>query len=233
MKRAAGMFRLRWVGFTLIELLVVIAIIAILAAILFPVFARAREKARTAKCQANLKQIALGVLMYAQDYDEKFRGWRGAALSPSYCNNPNTAMWFHHLIHPYVKNWDLFICPTTLWNNGANCQWWIPDVKPYGTSYAFNCPVSADMGEDIKFPQIKRPADLAMVADGVWACMRPWRRGGGCGTDYIEPHSGGVNVAYFDGHVKWISSQKFWAPDRTTMRTYLPWTNSDSFPPGW
>jgi prepilin-type N-terminal cleavage/methylation domain-containing protein len=58
-------------GFTLIELLVVIAIIAILAAILFPVFARARENARRASCQSNLKQIALGVFMYNQDYDEK------------------------------------------------------------------------------------------------------------------------------------------------------------------
>ena len=58
-------------GFTLIELLVVIAIIAILAAILFPVFAKAREKARTASCQSNLKQLALGAMMYAQDYDER------------------------------------------------------------------------------------------------------------------------------------------------------------------
>ncbi|MFQ6098945.1 MAG: DUF1559 domain-containing protein, partial [Armatimonadota bacterium] len=64
--------RHRTVGFTLIELLVVIAIIAILAAILFPVFSRAREKARQASCQSNLKQLALGFLMYAQDYDEKF-----------------------------------------------------------------------------------------------------------------------------------------------------------------
>ena len=63
-------------GFTLIELLVVIAIIAILAAILFPVFAKAREKARSASCESNLKQISLAVLMYAQDYDEKFpRDW--------------------------------------------------------------------------------------------------------------------------------------------------------------
>ncbi len=58
-------------GFTLIELLVVIAIIAILAAILFPVFARAREKARTASCSSNVKEMQLGVLMYAQDYDER------------------------------------------------------------------------------------------------------------------------------------------------------------------
>jgi len=94
-------------GFTLIELLVVIAIIAILAAILFPVFARAREKARQASCQSNLKQLALGVMMYAQDYDERFptryyvpTGW-------------TSGFQWSNVIEPYVKNWDLFKCPST------------------------------------------------------------------------------------------------------------------------
>ena len=74
--------RMRERGFTLIELLVVIAIIAILAAILFPVFARARENARKSTCQSNLKQIMLGVLQYAQDYDERLPiyRWRNAAI---------------------------------------------------------------------------------------------------------------------------------------------------------
>ncbi|MCX7597678.1 MAG: DUF1559 domain-containing protein, partial [Armatimonadetes bacterium] len=69
-------------GFTLIELLVVIAIIAILAAILFPVFARAREKARQASCTSNLKQIAMAHLMYAQDYDEMLPGHGNDAVAP-------------------------------------------------------------------------------------------------------------------------------------------------------
>ncbi len=72
-------------GFTLIELLVVIAIIAILAAILFPVFARARENARKANCQNNLKQIATGLLMYAQDYDERFGLASGYGTTPPDC----------------------------------------------------------------------------------------------------------------------------------------------------
>ncbi len=225
-------------GFTLIELLVVIAIIAILAAILFPVFSRVREKARTASCKSNLKQMALGVLMYSQDYDERFRGWRGYVLhaDPHPCALQDSAVWYHHLIQPYVKNWQLYICPSTRWERGKNCGFWAPFAKPYGTSYAFNCPVGRAFvwGEDIVFPTIKRPSDLAMIADGVWGCMRPWMRpGGGCGTDYIEPHIDGVNVAYFDGHVKWIKSLKFWAPDHSTMWNYLPWVNADSYPPGW
>src|SRR5438105_7215904 len=85
-------------GFTLIELLVVIAIIAILAAILFPVFAQAREKARQTSCISNLKQIALGSLMYSQDYDEKFfSGW-GSGGGPE----PGVIVW-RVAILPYVK----------------------------------------------------------------------------------------------------------------------------------
>ena len=84
-------------GFTLIELLVVIAIIAILAAILFPVFAKAREKARQASCQSNLKQLALACLMYAQDYDEHFTGWLVRVRAAAGCGNADSTAWYHHI----------------------------------------------------------------------------------------------------------------------------------------
>lgn len=93
-------------GFTLIELLVVIAIIAILAAILFPVFARAREKARQASCQSNCKQLALGMLMYVQDYDEVFPVWNRFVGSNTRPPAPAAA------IYPYVKNTQLNVCPS-------------------------------------------------------------------------------------------------------------------------
>ncbi len=107
-------------GFTLIELLVVIAIIAILAAILFPVFARAREKARGASCASNCKQLALAVLMYAQDYDQKY------PLSVPGCvvyQGAKPYQWWM-LIYPYVKNGQLFMCPSSavdVINDGGGC----------------------------------------------------------------------------------------------------------------
>jgi prepilin-type N-terminal cleavage/methylation domain-containing protein len=116
-------------GFTLIELLVVIAIIAILAAILFPVFARAREAARKATCLSNLKQIDLAALMYAQDYDEVLpaaccTGWMSSAhpIDPAnrYVQNPmdnlgSADFWqMADLLLPYIKSLDIFNCPTAV-----------------------------------------------------------------------------------------------------------------------
>ena len=105
-------------GFTLIELLVVIAIIAILAAILFPVFARAREKARQTSCLSNVKQIGLAGLMYAQDYDE-----RNVFGSGYRSTNPDELNWQYRL-EPYMKNWDMLFCPSAPWNNNGRFVYW-------------------------------------------------------------------------------------------------------------
>ncbi len=96
-------------GFTLIELLVVIAIIAILAAILFPVFARAREKARQSTCQSNLKQIGLAIMMYVQDYDELMPGFKHYAIPGD--SNSRVEGWYDTL-EPYTRNEQIGRCPS-------------------------------------------------------------------------------------------------------------------------
>jgi hypothetical protein len=86
--------------------------------------------------------MALAFQMYTQDYDEKFTGWVIPAWDPAGCNRPGTTYWYHHIWYPYVKNWQVFICPSTQWNSGANCNWWVndPEIRAHGTSYGFELP---------------------------------------------------------------------------------------------
>ena len=196
-------------GFTLIELLVVIAIIAILAAILFPVFARARENARKSTCQSNLKQLGLGMLQYAQDYDEMFPQLGG----PTNINTPSLGTFNYYAtnnvhwqgwatrIFPYIKNTGVYKCPSNQYNN---C----------GINYAipWHCLNSAGARVDLfNAPQAMarflKPSETMMITE----------EGAGGGDQYVlstqyyaaaMPHFDGGNVTFVDGHVKWYRFDK-------------------------
>jgi len=205
-------------GFTLIELLVVIAIIAILAAILFPVFARAREKARQASCLSNIKQISLGTMMYAQDYDER--------LPRLYYRDASGAMTsITMMIEPYLMNTQIWNCPsasrTTTGVAGLSLN-----------SYSYQ-----QMLDFVKLATIKRNAEMVMWFDGCqdgWGPGRGYRPSNGynsviasqtgwpagCdnshwatptgsftsdgrpGFNFSPRHNGMGNVGFADGHAK-------------------------------
>ena len=188
----------RRTGFTLIELLVVIAIIAILAAILFPVFARAREKARQASCQSNEKQIALAILMYAQDYDEGI-SINNVFGSPTEAEGNNNHWEFR--IQPYTKNFQLVICP----NYG---EWIVRDeCRGYHGYYGGYTGTCAVWQTHTKLAKLERPANTVMVGD--FRCRRcnmaGDSHGGTCWQGQYEcyrPHNDMSNCAFMDGHVK-------------------------------
>ena len=142
-------------AFTLIELLVVIAIIAILAAILFPVFAQAREKARQITCLSNLKQIGLSSMMYVQDYDEYFMG------SPYYGQN-----WAEE-IYPYVKSKGAFVCPD---DSRKAVETWAPDQVSYVANFMilytgtdFSIPLAVPANE----ARLVAPANTVFLYEGT------------------------------------------------------------------
>lgn len=218
-------------GFTLIELLVVIAIIAILAAILFPVFARAREKARSASCLSNMKQLALAFAMYTSDYDGCFPSVYDD--NPKGFNGDNRVIWADK-VYPYVKNRQIFACP-----GGPNRV----DISPIaglwpdtlqGTRYCMNMCHNwgwpedcASWDGDIVYPiaesMIKFPAELAVLFESSncwwnhWLGHPGWDNSaetsdgltliGVLGEVIYPRHSGGCNVSYVDGHAKWRSTK--------------------------
>ena len=157
-------------AFTLIELLVVIAIIAILAAILFPVFARARENARRSSCSSNLKQIGLGILQYTQDYDEKY-------VATRWYDGTNGQAWPTSL-QPYLKSTQIFQCPSdTLSGNTAATgamsptYWNNPPAPQFHTSYVYNTDIGGDSNSDatragVSQAAIDSVATTVMATDG-------------------------------------------------------------------
>ncbi len=177
-------------AFTLIELLVVIAIIAILAAILFPVFARARENARRASCQSNQKQMALGIMQYTQDYDERM---------PYHWLPGSTRVedqWIMTL-QPYMKSTQVFFCPSASGKNSGAA------ITTSNIAYGYNHATLTGRA----LAAINVPSETLMLADT-----------GKNLTAYVidrtvadrlpnDIHLEGCNFAFVDGHVKWMKSK--------------------------
>jgi prepilin-type N-terminal cleavage/methylation domain-containing protein/prepilin-type processing-associated H-X9-DG protein len=211
-------------GFTLIELLVVIAIIAILAAILFPVFAKAREKARQSSCLSNVKQILLGCLQYGQDYDEMV-----PATRPYYtaCAN-NSVAFFDHAIYPYVKNTQIFADPSAT-PGGTTCakftDW--ANALAIPNNYGLNCRFGQNGG--FKLSTCVMPSQIYYVACGSsgWGWWRGFKVANStCAANayYREIHNGGINIGMLDGHAKWVQSPVAFADSWSDYTTLGPWT---------
>lgn len=205
-------------GFTLIELLVVIAIIAVLAAILFPVFAQARAKARQAACLSNMRQMGLATLMYVQDYDETLP-LAATATATGFLN-------WHDLVNPYVKNKQIWICPSSL---DPIVDIFGNPVCHYGwNAYYLNLRIDVsniytlNNAPGIILAAPSEPAHLVMMTDNRGLANKlPANR---LSTYLLPPsqpdadywgrpdprHTEGVVVTLFDGHVKWFKPSGFY-----------------------
>ena len=204
----SALFPRRRRGFTLIELLVVIAIIAILAAILFPVFAKAREAARKTSCSSNLRQLGMAVMQYVQDYDETFPPrFPNPAAGAAFPCKPCRTIDYRDYIRPYVKTEPMFRCPSDSGIPSAIAAeptlggpvWREPVVGGYGSSYCINVVITR-VGSLAAIPV---PADTYMGAE-----IFPWHAGDPLA--YLQGRTGNpARLAYFgDGHVKMVGESE-------------------------
>jgi len=218
-------------AFTLIELLVVIAIIAILAAILFPVFAQAREKARSISCLSNAKQLGTAFQMYLQDYDEVVLP-RYAACPSTGPINTDQKLWTA-TIQPYVKNQQIVVCPSA--SNSKYADIWAERGFP---SIGYNQTISGwyyanNACGDLILPAlatVQVPVKNVMFADSVPGVVSSGFRGylfgnSGLNVPYTTTprgsigarHQLGTNLTFFDGHAKWYKGSTLLGDPNTTV----------------
>ncbi len=246
-------------AFTLIELLVVIAIIAILAAILFPVFARARENARRSSCSSNLKQIGLGQLQYVQDYDEKYAL---AIVGGTATQTPGVPVGWADAIQPYLKSTQIYQCPsdtispsadpiarvgTPAGNTSSYTDYWynayLSSDPPAGGS-ASNCNTSVSLSS-VQYPTLTimngdgeaKNGSAAYRTNGNSSHGDPTSigspGGGNTGLVYssaiVNRHLDGTNFLFADGHVKWARTNAS-APRGAIYHANTPFATSGGAP---
>lgn len=220
-------------GFSLVELLVVIALIALLAGILFPVFAAAGSQARQSSCASNLKQIGLALVQYAQDHDETMPPTRRNDTGTT--TNPTRNTWYN-LLQPYIKNTNVFRCAGALRTNASADAYYLP-VRGYPVSYGYNNALHERNLATIETSStLVLMTDIDTVPDATkdpadWPVKKgnaPWilEQGdfpavNGDGTAHNEHthfsapsarHNSLCNVLWMDGHVKARKVQTFYTP---------------------
>lgn len=200
-------------GFTLIELLVVIAIIAILAAILFPVFAKAREKARQTSCLSNARQMGTALMMYASDYDDKIVNCSfplGTSFTFNGFTHPNM-LWYMALM-PYVKNCQIFNCPSS--NRGWKGAY--TGDFDYGINANISYYHAAHLGTGCALSEFDKPAETLAIGESDWTHSSADYGWSNSYMLYETPHvsrfiparhNDGANIVFCDGHAKWLPVQ--------------------------